>query len=127
MIINLSKQILSISGQPILSRGPQVFDQGRPVTDAAGNLAFGKGEPYTIGKICIEALTNTYQDETDLSGQEKFERWNLAQKLHGENQAEISVEEATLIKTLVGKGYGPVIVGPVYTAIDKIKRVKNPK
>lgn len=82
----------------------------------------GKPEP-TLGAICEQALLATFADERDatgketIEGKEKFERWKLAAKVHGKDVS-LSAEELSLIKKLVGKAYGPLIVGQAWTMLD---------
>ena len=81
---------------------------GDPINDAQG--------PVTIGKVAIAALLASYADEMP-TGEEKLWRYNLARRLNVGGEVEISTDDAALIKRLVGKAYGAVVVGPVYEAI----------
>lgn len=82
------------------------------------------GSVPTLGKICEDALIASYKDEIDpttgkeiITPEEKYRRWKLAQKLHGDN-VKLSPEDLALIKKLVGKAYGPLIVGQAWTMLD---------
>lgn len=129
MIINLAEPILNLDGSEVHHAGEQIFDGTSPVTDNTGNLAFKRGKARTVGSSMIEALTSVYQDERDLPGPKKFERYQLAQKLYDKKSTDISVDDAKLIKDLVGKAYGPVILGPIFLAIEgsQAKKKKAPK
>lgn len=72
----------------------------------------------TVGSCCVNALMIVFKDEQNLSGEEKVKRLNLAQKIHGKPEAEVTAEEIVLIKKLVGKAYGPLIVGRVYEVLE---------
>lgn len=96
MKVNLSAILLSINGEQI--------KQAEVV--------------QTVGTIAVEALQVFDTRDTALSGDEKFKRWKLACRIHGQAEAEISIEEAKMIKDLVGKYYGPVIVGQVWEALE---------
>lgn len=88
---------------------------GKPFTDEKG-ASIDK----SLGKFCEDALLAAYPDETSLEGTEKFKRWQLAAKIakDGGKNVDLSVEELALVKKLVGKGYPPMIVGPVWLMLD---------
>jgi len=73
------------------------------------------GEPLTIGFAVITALLNTFPGEPELSGEEKARRYWLARAVHA-GQGEIDASTAALIRELVGKTFGPPVVGPVFEA-----------
>lgn len=107
MAINFDQQIPSPNGGPLLDK------DGKPLAV----------QP-TLGSLCETALVSQYADEIDpvthketITGQEKFDRWKLAQKLHGKDVT-LTAEELAKLKMLVGKAYSPAIVGPVWTMLD---------
>lgn len=79
-------------------------------------------KPVTLGKICVQALVAIYQDEPNLAGQEKFERWQLATKVdnseRGLTPITLTAAEADKLKLLVGKAYAPLIVGQVWQILN---------
>ncbi len=88
--------------------------------DLAGEPMKGEVEDATIQlkTISINALLASYQDEQTLSGEDKLSRYKLAQKIHVGGEQELSAEEASLLKRLIGKGYSPLIVGQTYEMIE---------
>ena len=79
-----------------------------------GEVLTDKNKEVTLGHVLVESLMANYNNEI-LTGQEKFQRYELAVKVHPTMKvADITVEEAALLKDLVGKAYGPAVVGPVY-------------
>jgi len=78
----------------------------------------GNMEPMTVCLAATRALAFAHRDEQDLPGDKKVERWHLALKLIDAGEPDLSVEELTLIKKLVGKMYGPVVVGQVWAILD---------
>lgn len=72
----------------------------------------------TLGYVCTEALMATYRNEEQLSAEKKVGRYKLAQKIVGEGEIELSVEEVALLKELVGKAFGPSVVGPAYELLE---------
>lgn len=97
MFINPSDPIRDFDGQPI--------------------------EKETIGGCICNALMATGPRDHDMTGEEKLRRFKLAMRVHGRAiPVSISVEEAALIKRVVGQAYGPMVVGQVWEAIDGPQR-----
>lgn len=88
---------------------------GQNVKDADTN------EDITLGKACVTALTIVLQDEK-ISGDEKFKRYMLATKIVEGGEIIITTEEIVMLKDLIGKVYGPTIVGPVYMQLEGMDR-----
>jgi hypothetical protein len=78
-----------------------------------------EGAQATLKKASIESLLAIYQDEQNLSGEDKLKRWQLATKINGSNgPAEFTVEEVALVKKLIGKAYNPLITGQAWTILE---------
>lgn len=90
------------------------------LTGLAGQrLVDEKGDDLTLGSVSVTALLAQYQDEQALSGDEKFRRYQLAERIAKLDVQEVSAEEVALLKRLIGKGYGPMLVGPAYVALER--------
>lgn len=84
-----------------------------------------KGLPLTLGDetltlkfVAITALLNTFPDEGPVEGAEKARRYRLAKGIDaGLDQVEAA--DCELIKSLVGKTFGPPVVGPVFDAFQE--------
>lgn len=88
---------------------------GIPITEPHAEGA----RTVTVKKIAVDALLANYEDERNLSGEDKVKRFRLAQKIHvAEDEIEITAEEISLIKRLVGKGYAPLAVGQVFDLLE---------
>lgn len=75
--------------------------------------------PATVRKVVVGALIASYADEQNLGGDEKVKRWNLALKIQKEaDPIDFKSDEIALMKKLVGKAYGPMIVGQVWEALE---------
>lgn len=80
---------------------------------------FPDGEKsVTLGSAAVAALMQSYQDEHGITGEEKFQRFALAQRVWGATLVDASSEDVARIKLLVGKFFGPAVVGPAYKALD---------
>lgn len=85
-----------------------------------------KGEALKLSAIAVNVLVGQYQDEQGLSGEDKFARYKLAERLNQGGVQEISAEEIALLKKLIGKAYGPIVVGPAYEALEADLAVDAP-
>jgi hypothetical protein len=102
MNIDATKVITGIDGKPFTEEGDK-------------NL--------TIRTVCVAALMNVEANEG--TGEEKLKRYILAIKIHeAEQMVEVAAEDISLIKKLIGKGYGPAIVGPVFLILENKENVK---
>ena len=90
---------------------PLIGYDGKPLQN-------GSDGPLTLRSVCCAALTATYQDEPNLSGEEKVRRFELARLLYREEQLDMTIEDVALLRVLVAKGYGPIVVGPAWEALD---------
>lgn len=78
-----------------------------------------RGESILLMKdVIIEALINVYPDE-NIDGEEKYKRWSLAVRLNAGGNQTLLPEEIVLIKSLTGKAYGPLLVGPLFRYLNE--------
>lgn len=96
------------------------FDQ--ILCNLAGIPLNSEGKPLTLKMVAINALLANYPDET-ISGGEKFARYALSRRIYKGNY-EFRAEEVTKLKTLIGKYFEAVVVGPAYTALDGEEQCK---
>jgi hypothetical protein len=96
MIVNLSAVLKDLDGKPL------------PPQD---------GKALKVGDACVFALVAVTQNDT-ADGGEKFKRWEIARKINGLLEVDLSVEEIAKCKELVGKTWSTVVVGAVWTALE---------
>lgn len=96
--VNLTAEILDLEGEPLIIPGRE-----------------NTKKTMTIRHACVQALT--VADESD-TGIQKFERFQLAQKISKEDAPNLKAEEISTIKAAVGKFFFPVIVGRVWNALE---------
>lgn len=94
-----------------------LIDMEQIILDFQGNQIKRLDKPFTLRDACQEALAASYQDEGNLSGPEKFNRFNLGLKLSAA-QVNLTIEEMSKIKELVGKAFGSIVVGRVYNFLE---------
>lgn len=87
--------------------------------EAIPNPDSKSGEILNLKAVCINALLTVDRESEQESGEKKYERYLLAQKIYEGKLQEFKVEEIALIKKLVGKLYVPLIVGRAFEILDK--------
>lgn len=93
--------------------------KGPPLNDCAMPQDCEKEKPpLLLGKVARRALLATYPDEPNLSGEEKYKRGKLADRLWLNGKETLSVEDVALLKKLISKGYGPLIVTRALDLLD---------
>jgi len=86
------------------------------------------GKPFkdnaTMRTVCVNALLNEYTGET-IDGATKLKRFKLAERISEEPAedadpvlVDLKAEEVALVKDLVAKCYGPLVVGRVYEFLE---------
>lgn len=76
------------------------------------------GNPLTLGSIACNALLTVHQDEALLPAEEKVKRFRMAQAAVKGGEQDCAVEDVASLKKLIGKLYGPLVVGRVFEIIE---------
>ena len=85
------------------------------------------GEPIRLGSLCVNALMGVYEDEKDLSGEEKVRRSLLAESLikgvRGDTvtykKVNIDSEDVVLLKKLANKMFpSPTLYTPIVRLLE---------
>ena len=72
------------------------------------------GIPVTLKVLSSAALMANYPGE-QITGEEKFQRFELASKIHDSTEAiEVTADDINRLKGLIGRFYGTELVGPAY-------------
>lgn len=71
--------------------------------------------PITLRMVFVNALMIPEQEDT---GAKKAEKYGLAIDIQRNDEVQITAEQSALLKEVVGKSYGPMIVGPVFGILD---------
>jgi hypothetical protein len=100
-----------------------IVNFNEPITNLNGETLEDEGGEITLGRVASNALLASFPDEKDVSGETKAKRFKIAMKAQ-EGQVDVSVEDVAEIKKLVGKAYGPLVVGRVYDILEGAKVVK---
>lgn len=78
-----------------------------------------KGNPLTLGSLSSTVLGSKYQGDQDLSGDEQYKRYQLAERVYAGSLQEVTAEEVALIKRLIAKACEPRLLGPAYIALER--------
>lgn len=68
--------------------------------------------------VCIEALMAVVPSDERTSGETKYKRFQLAEKIVGGGEVELTPDEAVILKDRIGVCYGPAVVGPAYKLLN---------
>lgn len=77
------------------------IDFSTTIRDLDGNQI----QDITLGAMATNALMGGYEDERQLSGEDKLKRLKLAERIHGASVVDLSVEDVALVKRLIAKAY----------------------
>ena len=76
-------------------------------------------QPFTLKFACYEALGAFFQDEQNLSGEEKFKRGDLYLKIKSSpDPVDLTAEEVALLKKLIAKLYDPILVSQIWRRLE---------
>ena len=96
-----------------------IYDLSHPITDRTGRGVADASGPVTLATAIISALDNVTPANERTAGVEKMRRYRLGCRILSDPvRVDLTLEEAALCKSLVGEGYGPLIVGQVWSALE---------
>ena len=78
----------------------------------------GKEEVLTLRLVCTRSLTAILRQDDSVKGEEKLRRGMLAERIYVNDEVELKAEEVALVKELVGRLYGPLVVLRVWRMLD---------
>jgi len=110
MKINFNQQILDWEGQPILDK-KTVEVQGKPV-----EVEF----PLTLKKVALNSLGAIFQDEQNLTGEEKMKRFKIGMNISNAKDSVVDIESQDIadLKKVVAKMYSTVVVGYAWNMLE---------
>lgn len=83
-------------------------------------VVHGSQEPITLGKVLVGALLNSPDQFGPMSGADKEARFRLAVRLSSTDAStELTDKEVDLLKDVVGKSFGTLVVGRVYDILNR--------
>jgi hypothetical protein len=96
------------------------------ILDVQGNPIVTAGKPMTVREAIGNALHAALQGEQP-NGDEKYKRFQLSLKIEtSDGKPDLTTEDLSRIKDVVGKAFGPLVVGRVFDLLDqKMEAVKT--
>lgn len=115
MIIDLNYDFKYLDGTKMV--GPEKTEP-----DGEGGEETIPGEPLTLKMICEKVLTVQQPlrpGEKDIEVEEKLQRADVAMRIFKEKgKVDLTAEEIVLLKKLIGKNGGPLIVRQAFDVLD---------
>lgn len=113
MKIDLNFKLKKLDGSDLIDLEPDGLDE-------TGQPKFKPSKPLTLRKAIVDSLTSNFQDEQKLEAMKKAKRGWLAMKIwdHKDPLIELTAEEVTLCKDLIGKRYSPLVVAQAWSILD---------
>lgn len=113
MEIRMDRTMLDMNDKEILEQIPT------GEKNLMGQDIMKDGPVVTLKTVAINALVAIFQDEANISGEEKVKRWELAIRIKkGPDSMEMTAEEVSLVKKLIAKMYGPLISGQAWAYLE---------
>lgn len=110
MKIDFSKNILDLDGNPAMSQEPPKTPDEKPTL-----------KPIKLKDLALNSLGSVHHDEHGITGEEKATRFALMMRIYATKdgeELELTPEEVTKIKQLVGKMFPPLHVGRAYEILN---------
>ena len=103
MRVNIHRELTALTGAPILNPQNKL--------------------PLTLGVVLVEALLSPpAQGQKDCAPADKMHRYQTAVKIHNHNDRgndfDMSVEDVSLCKRLVGELYNPLVAGQAMLMLE---------
>ena len=93
-------------------------DFSAKLLDIKGEEIKDGNDVLTLGAASCTALLATFPGEQDLDGASKVKRFRLAEKAVKGSIQELTIEDVAELKRLLGKAFGPLVVGRAYDIIE---------
>ena len=88
------------------------------IKDLDGDPVKDGEKDATLGRVACTALLACYADEQNLAAEDMVKRFRLAEIAAKGGEREVKVEDAALIKMLIGKAFAPLVVARAYDIIE---------
>lgn len=119
--------IAAIAADPVTPRSIDMTviindETGKPLKDASqltkDDPDCSKCAALTLGHAAAHALFAIFPDEQNLDGMQRWGRGVLAEKIKDNPAAELTTEDVTVIKRLIGRFYNGVVLLQAYPVLD---------
>lgn len=104
--IDFSQKIRSLEGVPVCAV------EIKPTEECPADKHF------TLALAARNALFSQFEDEKNLSGEDKYKRAALATTIGNGGEVKLKAEDVALLKKLIGKAYGPLLVLQAWNMLE---------
>lgn len=94
------------------------FDSAITNLDGFSPARDDKGAAITLQAVALTALMAMLPEDQNMQGDEKASRFRLALRIHAGGEQDMAPEDATTLKRLIGRCYGPLVVGRAYELLN---------
>jgi len=89
-----------------------------PITDLKGVTLKDGENDVTLASVACNALMASFPDEQSLDAKAKVRRFRLAEKAVDGGVQDVDAEDVVELKKVLGKAFGPLVVGRAFDIID---------
>lgn len=97
-------------------------EAGRPAKDTLmatpDDAACTHCPALTLGRAVAHALFASFPDEREIGAEQKWARAVLAQRIRDDRAVRLDADEIAVVKRLLGKAYGGVVLMQAYPLLD---------
>ena len=96
-----------------------------PITDLKGVVLKDGENDVTLASVSCTALMASFPDEQNLDAKAKVRRFHLAEAAVDGGVQDLETEDVTELKKVLGKAFGPLVVGRAFEIIESASVVKE--
>jgi len=96
-----------------------------PITDLKGEPLKDGENVVTLASVACTALMAAFPDEQNLDAKAKITRFNLAMLVVDGGVCEVKTEELAELKKVLGRAFGPLVVGRAFEIIESASVTKE--
>ena len=114
MLVNFDEEMKELTGSTITRdvKKDVKGEDGKMVKEVVK-------ENITLKSVCVDVLLNIPRDDKkEMTGEEKVKRYELAKIIFAGGEIDLESEPISLLKSLVGSSYLPLIVGPAFKMLE---------
>lgn len=94
------------------------IDFDSTINDLNGKPVMQGEKPLDLRDLAVNSLMAVLDDERHLNGDEKMARFTLAMKVKDGGEVDLTPEEVSKLKALIGKCYSALAVGRAYEILN---------
>jgi hypothetical protein len=95
-------------------------DFTQPILNLDGTPGKVGDEPITLQTLAMSALNTITEEDRTLTGSERAKRFDIMQRIYARpREVDLTAEQITLLKNLIGKMFAPLAVGRAYELLEQ--------